>query len=276
VFLKQIKRIARAAARRGLNGWRRYHQKWLRHRANKGIRSLRSLHNSIFWGDRLLTLDKACGFKSDPAFMRTLQRLQAQQASEDGPDGIAWRLNTLTWAARRALKLGGDFVECGVYKGDMSWFVAEALGAENIPHFYLYDSFSGFSPNLTSPGDFGSLSFMDFANRVYQEGGLYESVVARFSPYSNFTVIKGFLPDSLHQTAPSRIGYLHLDLNSANAEAAVLDVLFDRVVPGAAIICDDFGWLMYKNSAVKAFMQAHGHEVLEIPTGQGLVIKGGL
>jgi hypothetical protein len=274
--LKTIKRIAKTAVLRGLFRWRRYHEGRLRHRATQGIHSLRSLHNSIFWGDRLLTLDKSCGFLNDPAFVRALQALQVDQAPEHGPDGIAWRLNTLIWAGRRALELGGDFVECGVYRGDMSWFVAQVLGAENIPHFYLYDSFSGFSSKLTSPDDFGSSSFMDFANRAYQENGLYESVVARFSHYPNFTVIKGFLPDSLQQTAPSRIGYLHLDLNSANAEAAVLEVLFDRVVPGAAIVCDDFGWLMYKNSAVRTFLQAHGHHVLELPTGQGLVIKNGL
>jgi len=273
--LKTIKRIAKSAVLRGIDRWRRYQERRLRHRANQGIRSLRSLHNSVFWGDRLLTLDKVCGFRNDPAFARTLQSLQVEQASEHGPDGIAWRLNTLAWAGRRALKLGGDFVECGVYKGDMSWFVVKVLGAENIPHFYLYDSFSGFSPELTSPEDFRSGSFMDFANRAYQENGLYESVVTRFGPYRNVTIIKGFLPDALQKTASARIGYLHLDLNSANAEAAVLKVLFDRVIPGAAIVCDDFGWLMYKNAAVQTFLQGRGHEVLELPTGQGLVIKGG-
>lgn len=247
-------------------------------RFNEAIRGLEKFHHTVSWGDRLLTLDKNCDFKRDPTFEQALKSIRGshQYDQYDGPDGIAWRLNTLCWAARRALRAGGDFVECGVFKGDMSWVVAQVIGAENIPHFYLFDSFAGFSPSHSSNADFPDApGFLEFANQIYSTEGLYESVRNRFVPYKNFTVIKGFLPDSLDQARPDRIGYLHLDLNSARAEIAVLEQLFDRVVPGGVIVFDDYGWWQYRlqKQSEDEFMRARGYEILELPTGQGLVVK---
>ncbi|WYX25005.1 hypothetical protein WJ969_03245 [Achromobacter xylosoxidans] len=39
---------------------------------------------------------------------------------------------------------------------------------------------------------------------------------------------------------------MHLDLNNAEAEIGALDMLFDRMVPGAVLILDDYGWLYYR------------------------------
>jgi len=87
--------------------------------------TLAGSHQSVSWGDRLLTLDKSAGFATDPAFAAAARAIRGSHAYDqyNGPDSIAWRLNTLCWAARRALQAGGDFVECGVFKGDMSFVV---------------------------------------------------------------------------------------------------------------------------------------------------------
>jgi hypothetical protein len=51
--------------------------------------------------------------------------------------------------------------------------------------------------------------------------------------------------------------------------------LFDRVVPGGVIVFDDYGWKLFEKQkeAEDIFMKARGYEILELPTGQGLVIK---
>jgi O-methyltransferase len=276
MLLRAVRKVARyALALRHRLAWRQRVDLYRRRRFAREVARLDVVFNSVSWGDRLLTLDKSCGFRADPAFARALEGIETA-APNEGPDGIAWRLNTLCWAARRALRAGGDFVECGVYRGDMSWFVAQVIGAGNIPHFYLYDSFEGFSATYSSPADFAdSPAFMDFANTVYRADGLYESVRARFAGYRNFTVTKGFLPEALAQVSPQSIGYLHLDLNSARAEVAVLERIFDRIVSGGVIVFDDYGWWLYKNqrAITDAFMAARGYEILELPTGQGLLIK---
>jgi hypothetical protein len=275
MVMRAIRFVARhVLALRHRLAWRRRLDLYRRRRFAREIGRLGAVFNSVSWGDRLLTLDKSCGFRADPAFARALEGIEKAPPHE-GPDGIAWRLNTLCWAARRALRAGGDFVECGVYRGDMSWFVTQVIGAQNIPHFYLYDSFEGFSPTYSSPADFGNPAFMDFANSVYRADGLYEGVRARFAGYRNVTVVKGFLPEALAQASPQAIGYLHLDLNSARAEVAVLERIFDRVVSGGVIVFDDYGWWLYKNqrAITDAFMAARGYDILELPTGQGLLIK---
>ncbi len=64
-------------------------------------------------------------------------------------------------------------------------------------------------------------------------------------------------------------------MNSSKADAAALDALFGRISPGGIIVLNDYGWARYPAQRVAAdeFMQKEGYRVLEIPTGQGLMIK---
>src|SRR5271169_2513681 len=64
-------------------------------------------HKTVSWGDRLLTLDKTAGFTHDPRFKRAVQDGRSSTGANQysSPDGLAWRLNTLIWAARCALKI---------------------------------------------------------------------------------------------------------------------------------------------------------------------------
>jgi O-methyltransferase len=88
-------------------------------------------------------------------------------------------------------------------------------------------------------------------------------------------VIKGFLPGTLDHECVEKIGYLHIDLNSPRAEVAVLERLFDRVVPGGIVVFDDYGWKLFRlqKELEDSFMRARGYDILELPTGQGLVVK---
>lgn len=66
-------------------------------------------------------------------------------------------------------------------------------------------------------------------------------------------------------------------MNNADAELAVLDALFDSVVPEGAIVLDDYGFAEYvsQTRAHAAWFAARNLPILELPTGQGLVIKPG-
>ena len=242
------------------------------------IDHLREHHLSLFWGDKLLTLDKTAGFLSEPKFSAAFKSIYDNHKYDqyNGPDRIAWRLNTLCWAARCASKIPGSFVECGTFKGDMAWVILQVIGSENISNFYLYDSFDGFSLDLSSSEDYPlNEGFFTFANNCYQEKGIYESVVSRFKNYDNVKIIKGFVPNSFKNVMPEKISFLHIDLNSPKAEIAALEHLFDLVVPGGVIIFDDYGWKVFESQKIveDLFMQERGYEILELPTGQGLVFK---
>lgn len=247
-------------------------------RFNDAVERLVQDHLSVSWGDRLLTLDKSAAFKGEPAFARAFAEIRGshQYDQYEGSDSIAWRLNTLLWAARCALRIGGEFVECGTFKGDMAWVVLQTVGPDRISRFWLFDSFDGFSSEVSSPDDFPeNPGFFDFANGFYRQPGLYEQVRNRFAGYANVNVVRGFLPEALDTAIPGKIGFLHIDLNSPRAEQAVLLRLFDQVLPGGVIVFDDYGWKMFhrQKEVEDEFMLRRGYPILELPTGQGLVVK---
>ena len=66
-----------------------------------------------------------------------------------------------------------------------------------------------------------------------------------------------------------------LDKQDADTANASLDKLFDRVSPGAPIVFDDYGWLAYRKQKVAedSWLGKRGYHILELPTGQGLLIK---
>ena len=235
-------------------------------------------HRTVFWGDRMMTLDKTAGFREDAAAADAFASIRGSVRYDqyDGADSIAWRLHTLLWAARQGLALEGDFVECGVFKGDMSWVLVRALDFGQVRKvFYLYDTFAGFLPAQATPADFpDDPGFLEFAGRIYTTESSHAAVVERFSPFPNVRIVQGAVPGSFAIAAPDRIAFLHLDLNSPAAEEAALHALFDRVTKGAAIVLDDYGWRQFRRQkeVADAFFVSRGLHVLELPTGQGLVV----
>jgi len=212
-----------------------------------------------FVGDNLIALDRQFGFGGDQPFVQAY-RAEAKTLLERA---LIWRFHVLCWAARHAVRLEGDFVECGVYRGTSCAIVARALRFETLDRrLWLYDLFdhSTRSSGKLMPG---------------HGAGLAGEVAKRFRSYPNVTIVKGFVPDSFEQGVPERIAWFHLDLNDAVAETAALERLFDRITPGGLLILDDYGWRTYpgQKEAADRFAAARGHHILELPTGQGLLIK---
>jgi hypothetical protein len=236
-------------------------------------------HNRIFWGDRLLSLGKSMGFFDDPVFAAAYAKIRGSHQYDQyaSPHTIAWRLHTLVWAAQNGLRLEGNFVECGVFKGDFAWVVAQCTDfARSGKTFYLYDTFAGFAPAHSSPADFPDApGFLDFADKIYKDPAIYPEVVDKFRDVANVRIVRGVLPDILADIAPGKIAFLHIDINSPAAEIGTLEMLFDRVVAGGIIVFDDYGWHLFRKQkeAEDAFMAARGYRILELPTGQGLLVK---
>ena len=240
---------------------------------------VRPYHQNVFWGDRLLTLDKTAGFLSEPGFAAALAQADSSTGENQyrSPQGIAWRYNTLIWAARTCLAVPGDFMECGVYRGDMTWMMTEMVDLSRAgKKFYIYDTFTGVVPQYSSAADFpGAPQYLEHIDRGYRASDIESYVRNRFRNKDYVVVTKGVVPDILHDIAPERIAFLHLDLNSPRAETGALEVLLDRVSPGGIIIFDDYGWKHFQNhkEATDRFMAERGQVIMELPTGQGLMIK---
>jgi hypothetical protein len=226
---------------------------------NEVLRSLSSLEG-VFTGDNLITIGKSLSFKRDAAFMAAFER----HATSDIERGLIWRIYTVAWAARSGMRLQGDFVECACYKGVTARVVADYVELTKAPErkYYLYDLFEH---DASMPH-----------HSMSQHGpSLFEQVKQRFADVPNAVITQGAVPAVLADVAPEKIAFMHLDLNNAPAEIGALEVLFDRMVPGAILILDDYGWLGYWRQKVAEddWLGARGYKVLELPTGQGMVIK---
>lgn len=213
----------------------------------------------IFSGDNMFAFGRNLSFLDDAEFMAAFNKNIETEVEK----AVIWRNHVLCWAARNAMRLDGDLVECACYKGTTARIVCDYLDfGKSDKQYYLYDLFEH---------DAG----MDHHDLPDLGVDLYEKVKQRFADLGNVRVIQGSVPEILRQVAPDKIALLHLDLNGATAELGALEFLFDRVVPGGVIILDDYGWLHYRaqKEAEDPFFAARGYRVLELPTGQGMVIK---
>lgn len=221
--------------------------------------AIKLLVPGYYLGDNLLTWGRNNSLFDDPAFLSAWN----SNVQNDADRAIAWRRYILACAAYHCAQLPGDFVECGVYRGTGIKTVIDYFGNKGFTkQFWGYDTF-----------DYNPIEGHAF---VGQQDGLFEEIKKRFDGYDQVHLVRGLLPESLIDNSPQRICYLHIDLNSAKYEIAVLEQLFDRVVPGGVIILDDYEWAgIYREQKITedAWFARLNYRVFPLPTGQGLVLK---
>jgi hypothetical protein len=229
----------------------------------KGIRhSIRHLgmpEHGVYASDNLFTFGRNLSFLDDEALMAAFR----EHATTRLEQVILWRTSIVVWAARQGMRLDGDFIECACYKGTTARIVYDCanLAAHPGRRYFLYDMFEHdpANPHHAVPGG----------------GEMGEWVTGRFAAMPNVIVSRGKVPEVLHRAAPEKIAFMHLDLNSAEAELAALEVLFERMVPGAVLLLDDYGWADYRGQKLveDPWLEKRGYRVMELPTGQGMVIR---
>ena len=220
-----------------------------------------------FFGDNMVALSRNMAFAKDSRFTHAFNANVRGHADEFK----VWRLHTYCWAGRTALALPGDFVECGVFEGFYSAVLLHYLDFAALDRrMFLFDTFSGLTEDYSTEHERATVGYglKDLAQ-------WYAEVCARFAPYPNVEVVRGVVPDVLDDIAAAAIALLHLDMNAGAAEVGALEVLFDRVCDGGIILMDDYGRYEYAelHEALAAWMDGRGQSVLELPTGQGLVVK---
>jgi len=187
---------------------------------------------------------------------------------------VAWRVQVCCWAADHAAHLQGDFVECGVFTGIYARAIVEYLdfGRRADRRFWLLDTFEGIPEAvLTEPERRRGI------HRMNQKYGAdcSDEVRATFAPFPNVRIIKGMVPFTLAQVEAEKVAYLSIDMNAAAPEIAALEHFWDKLVPGAMVVLDDYGFRAHivQKIAMDGFARGRGVSILPLPTGQGLIVK---
>ena len=213
-------------------------------------------------------------FMSEPSFCKAYER--GCRAACDYK--WHWRVHIGLWAAFTASKLGGDFVECGVNRGFLSSAIMEFLDWDSLNRtFYLLDTFEGLDPRYVSHEDstYGAIKNNEYALKsgFYVSG--VESVKANFSQWKNTRIIKGSIPETLNQVETRSVAYLHLDMNCSPPEIAAMNFFWERLLPGAVVLFDDYAYRGFESQkhAMDDFAKEKHVMIASLPTGQGLLIK---
>jgi hypothetical protein len=210
--------------------------------------------------------NKNCDFQKEPKFAEAYKAAMKQQYM---PDTDIWRYHVNHWAICQAMKLEGDFVECGVYKGStaMSNMVYIDFKLVKNRKYYLFDTFDGLDKEIATKDEYSRLK------DHYPD--CYQFVVDSFKKYPNVVIVKGSVPSTLSQVRIDKVSYLSIDMNCAFAEYEAMQYFWGKMVKGGIIVLDDYGWAMCENQKIAAdrFALEVGTEILSLPNGQGLIIK---
>lgn len=148
----------------------------------------------------------------------------------------------------------GAFVEVGVYQGGSAQVLYD-IAREQQRELFLYDTFEG----MPVAGPLDSHPIGDFADC---------SIGAILAAMPGAHVIKGVFPRSMVSMPP--IAFVHADADQYESTKAVCEHLHPLLVPGGAILFDDYRGLQGCITAVDECFP--GRVILECR--RALVVKG--
>lgn len=223
-------------------------------------------------GDGLTVWSKPAAFLSDPRFVRAYQKgMDSGQQIADELH-IEWRVHVILWAATHALKVPGDFVECGVNTGIYSLALADFVDLDSTDKkLWLFDTFAGIPEDQMSERE--RPSRIEENARKYTD--CWQRAVKNFAPFANARLVKGKVPDTLGSVQIGSVAYLSIDMNIVAPEIAAIRYFWPKLSSGAVVVLDDYGWRTYREQkdAMDAFAAEVGVPILLLPTGQGVIFK---
>lgn len=231
-----------------------------------------------FQGDGLVT-EHYAGWAQTPAF-KAARKAGYDTIRSRRPDiNVDWRLQVCLWAAKECMRRPGHFLECGVHTGIYSRAILEYLGEEwrqSGKTMWLLDTFTGIPVDQLSDRERQN----ERMNRKY-DGDIYQEVSNTFSQFENVKLIQGKVPETLYKIdgigwgRVPKLAYVSIDMNCAYPEVEACKWAWPRMVPGAIMVLDDYGFRAHKaqREALDAWAADMGIGILALPTGQGLVVR---
>lgn len=193
--------------------------------------------------------------------------------SRSNIDGLLWRHWNVSYCVRHAIEFAGndlDMVECGVCDGATAFFALRELkGLNSHAKMHLYDAWMPVLKDSLMDSETDALG-------KYSNISL-ERTKKNLSEFDNIVFHPGYIPESLSipPSAPEKISYLSIDLNSATPTIAVLEYFFPRLQRGGIVLFDDYGWAGYAptRKAIDKFFADKPGIIMPLPTGQAIYYR---
>ena len=189
------------------------------------------------------------------------------------------------WSLLRAVDyivqqpIGGDFVECGVWRGGSVMAMTRRLAQlqDTDRTVWLYDTFEGMTPpsefdvEVTSGASAQELlrrTAVGDGNNIWCVADLEDvksNLLSTGYPESHLRFIKGDVAQTLARNTPERIALLRLDTDWYESTRTCLEVLYPRLAIGGVCILDDYGHWDGARKAVDDYFLQHGFRPLMHP-----------
>jgi hypothetical protein len=171
-------------------------------------------------------------------------------------------------------RVGGEVVECGVWRGGSSMMAALTLVGEGDldRRFWLYDTFEG----MPEPGDEDFGLHGEDAHAEWQRNqrcsinewcyAPLEEVIANLLVTGlrrdQLELVEGKVEDTIPARVPERIALLRLDTDWYESTYHELFHLFPLLSPGGVLVLDDYGHWGGVRNAVDRYLEEHGIHLL--------------
>ncbi len=163
------------------------------------------------------------------------------------------------------MNVPGDTAECGVYKGASSRLICQSTKGRGKKH-HLFDAFSGLSKPRAEDGGYWS------------EGDLVvgsQEAIDNLSDFDFVVLHQGWIPSRFEEVAHLTFSFVHIDVDLFEPTLESLRFFYGRLNGGGVIVCDDYGFSTCPGAkqAVDEFFCDKPEEIVQVPTGQAMVIK---
>jgi O-methyltransferase len=155
---------------------------------------------------------------------------------------------------------GAAVVECGTWRGGMAAGLATIGGPAREYHFF--DSFAGLPPPTPEDGEFALSAQRDHTAELYFDNNTasLEEFMAALAPVglpaARLHVHKGLFADTLPGVEVPALALLRLDADWYGSTLQCLEKFWDRLLPGALVLIDDYYAWEGCTKAIHAFLAA--------------------
>jgi len=202
-------------------------------------------------------------WREDKAFLADYRRLSpGNPYSQD-------RKWTLRQYVRLSNRLQGDLAECGSYQGATAYFMAQASTHGRL---CLFDSFQGISRPDERDESLGDDIMPWRKGDLSSPEAVVRKNLERFPFVETFA---GWIPTRFAEVKDRQFRVVHIDVDLYQPTRESLEFFYPRMVPGGTIVMDDYGLLTCPGArqAADEFAKEQDIDILELPTGQGIITR---